>query len=61
MVMAYMLSQWTHKESGNTISAWMHSTVRIEDGKIRRIYHFQDNMAILGQMGFKVVPGNSDE
>jgi hypothetical protein len=55
-VMAWLHGQWTMKGTDQPIHSWVHQAAQVEDGKIKVIYQFQDNLAVLMQMGFQVVP-----
>jgi ketosteroid isomerase-like protein len=52
----YGMSQWTPTGMQHPVSSWMHMLIRVEDGKVLRIYNFEDQLSILTQMGYQVVP-----
>lgn len=50
---------WTPKTTKTPVYSWMHAAVSFQDKKIRRIYYFEDNLAVMMQMGYSLVPPSS--
>jgi ketosteroid isomerase-like protein len=55
-LLAWGLASWTPRGADKPIFSWMHMAMRVKNGKINLIYNYQDQLPILMQSGFKVVP-----
>ena len=52
----YGMAQWTPTGRDRPVSSWMHMLIKVENGQVARIYNFEDQLSILMQMGYQVVP-----
>ena len=60
-VLCYGLAQWTPKGTSQPIYSWTHLFMRYRDGKVWKIYTFQDQLPILLQSGFTVSPPTANK
>ena len=56
VILMWGAASWTPNGADKPIVSWVHNVMQVKDGKIGLIYHHQDQLSILMQMGFTVVP-----
>lgn len=54
--MTWGLAQWTGNEADQPTFSYTHIGFRIKDKKIHRMYVYQDNLSIVMQNGFTLIP-----
>lgn len=59
--MFWGLAQWTPNEAPQPVYAWTHMVIGISEGKVRLLYNFQDQLAVMMQAGFTLVPPGGND
>ncbi|MDX2249889.1 MAG: nuclear transport factor 2 family protein [Bacteroidia bacterium] len=50
------LTQWTPNTTQSTIYSYVHLSIQIKKGKVTRCYQFQDQLPIVMQLGYQLIP-----
>lgn len=58
-VLAWLQASWFDETVQNTVGAWIHEIIQVQDNKIVLIYNYQDNLSIMLQSGFSIQPPSS--
>lgn len=55
-LMVYALATWTPNQTQKPVYSWVNMTMKVEKGKFTTAYNVQDNLAVVLQSGFQLVP-----